>query len=307
MLSKNLKFLLIFVSFELSILFEDIEAKATNQVYIKAVNLDFPYFQDTNVIKVYENLSQMLCFSKCNMISNCAFVSFSRNRCRLFKRYAYGMLVESENSAYCKNKCANIDGLINYWPFYDSQVNDVIEGKDLYAPVNAFSTVDRHGNSNSAIHLKSGYYTVPNGVYFNGDFTVMAWAKVNKLVSFSRLFDFGISGSSVLIFFSEAGTGKPGVDVISSADLFTYSTFIKPVVLNEWFHIAAVLKDTTLSLYFNGVFQGSHLSNIPIGINRNLNFIGKSNMGNPNAEADIDDFKIFNRALSLQEIIDDYN
>ncbi|RNA15340.1 Alginate lyase N-terminal domain-containing, partial [Brachionus plicatilis] len=277
----------------------------THDEYIKIKNLDFPDFQDTNLIKIYDISNQMLCFSKCSIISKCAFVSFNGSKCRLLKRYAFRMLVESSKSAYCKNNCDDINGLINYWPIYESQVNDIVEGKDLYAPVNAFTTADRHGNENAAIRLKSGYYRVPEGVYFNGDFTVMAWAKVNKLVSFSRLFDFGVSRSSVLIFLSEAGTGKPGVDVISSKDLFTYSTFNKPVELSKWFHIAAVLKDSILSLYFNCTFQSSHLSNIPTRINRNLNFIGKSNMGNPNADADIDDFKIFNRALNIQEITDE--
>ncbi|CAF0727765.1 unnamed protein product [Brachionus calyciflorus] len=279
-----------------------------SDVYKVLKDSDFPEMLDGNLIGVFNITTKINCFRKCSLSKSCAFVTFKENRCSLYKRLAFNLKIPSLNAIYCRNFCGSVAGLINYWPIYNSLLSDLIESKDLYEPVNAGFTSDRFGNNGAAIALNKGHYKVPQGVYFNGDFTVTSWVKVKQVIGFSRLFDFGsTSGSAVLIFLTDnTSDGRPGVDVFSYTDLSTFSKFLKPVELNKWFHIAAVLKGENLSIYFNGVFQQATHSVIPTGIVRDKSFIGKSNMNNPDANADTDDFKIFNRALSIKEIIEDF-
>jgi hypothetical protein len=83
------------------------------------------------------------------------------------------------------------NGLINYWTF-NGNVNDCIGVANLYEGSNVALTLDRFGQSNSALSLSNGFYKVPLGVYFSGSqLTIMAWVKVRSYKSCSRLVDFG--------------------------------------------------------------------------------------------------------------------
>jgi hypothetical protein len=89
----------------------------------------------------------------------------------------------------------------------------------------------------------------------------------------------------------------------SHHSLLKSSTTLK---LNTWVHIAVVLKDTLANIYLNGILDSSGQLLKPRHVTRTSNFIGKSNWAHdPNTDASFDEIKIFNRALFIEEIIEE--
>ena len=182
-----------------------------------------------------------------------------------------------------------------------------MSGQHLYGGVNAEYTDDRFGNENSAIHLNNGYIKIPDGTYFNGNFTITAWIKLKSIRWHSRLFDFGNDSENNLMF-TFWGT--------SSNILFRYSrsnfpypkATQRPVELNKWTHFAASLEGNIAKTYLNGELQATNLINPPLNLNTKSNFIGHSNnhlYGDQDVDAIFDDIKIYDRALDLYEIQQD--
>lgn len=75
--------------------------------------------------------------------------------------------------------------------------------------------------------------------------------------------------------------------------------------LNKWTHVAVTLDDNGAKLYINGELEAENTEiNIrPSDFRPSLNYIGHSQFAaDPDLKASIDDFRIFNYALSVSEI-----
>ena len=200
--------------------------------------------------------------------------------------------------------------LTNYWPF-DNHVNDIIGGANLYGGFTIGSksfTSDRFGYWQSALYLNKAYYQMPNGVYFNGDYTVCVWVKMNTINGRNRIMSIGTSSYTVnSIIFSLVYNSSPTPYVYISAN-YTGNQLISPtnLPLNQWTHIAFTLSGSIGTIYLNGtnVKQGTTL--IPSNTNRTYNYFGTSwysgNILNQYPNAIFDEVKIFNRCLSQREI-----
>ena len=72
-----------------------------------------------------------------------------------------------------------------------SNLNDVISGATLYNGHGFSYVADRYNIPNAAISLDNGYLQVPEGVYFAGDFTFIAWVNFRTMSDQMRIFVFG--------------------------------------------------------------------------------------------------------------------
>ncbi len=68
--------------------------------------------------------------------------------------------------------------LVNYWPVKNGVMADVIGSVSTTSASPTFTT-DRFGNANGAILSTNmnNFWTVANGVYMSGDYTITAWVK----------------------------------------------------------------------------------------------------------------------------------
>lgn len=78
---------------------------------------------------------------------------------------------------------------------------------------------------------------MPPGVYFSGDFTFIAWIKINSFVINGRIFDFGNGAGSdnILIHFSGVYLK---VFVFSSNKQSYFTNSVLALKLNVWYHTA---------------------------------------------------------------------
>lgn len=200
-------------------------------------------------------------------------------------------------------------GLVYYWPIFDN-VKDLIGGAHMVLGTSASLAMDRYGNERSAISLNNGFYTVPDNIYFNSDFTITVWVKTRSINNYCSVLDFsnGVSKDNVILGLSHLTTGRPyfSIENIELSQLISD----KMLKLNQWEHIAAVLHGTIGTIYINGALAGTSTMQRPGNLIRTKSFIGRnswSSLGYPDANADIDELKIFSRALDPEEIKKDMN
>ena len=192
----------------------------------------------------------------------------------------------------------------------DNNVYDSAGGAHLYNGSNVQFVKDRFGKANSAIRFTDGYYQVPPGVYFKGDFTVSVWIKAIGIVNTGgTIIDFGngVSSDNIRFITSYQNEYKP----VFYVNINNYESNVEPsltLVLGQWTHLVFTLSGSNGALYMNGLLisQSSDLFT-PRNINRTLNYIGKDNWnsyldGNGNLWADLDDLRFYNRAMSQAEI-----
>jgi len=156
---------------------------------------------------------------------------------------------------------------------------------------------------------KAQYVTLPQeAINQLTDFTIAAWVNLASDQSWSRLFDFGQSTTVNMFLTPRAGvTGdvpRFAITVGGSGQeqRITGSTALP---LNQWVHLAVTLSQNTGTLYVNGQPAGTNtgmtLTPSSLG-NPGDRWIGRSQYGDPFLDATIDEFHIFDRALSQAEL-----
>jgi hypothetical protein len=296
------------------------ESKISKSIYSKLSDKNNFILDSSYLITSFESNTKHKCLARCTNENRCVYAIFKQNKCYICKTNFTSFVSYSANGnsiIYQKNSFNPTNGLTNYWTF-NGNVNDAIGNAHLYGGVNAALTTDRFGVPNSALSLTDGYYRAPSGVYFSGtQLSIMGWVKITNIKKFSRLVDFGnvdgVGGDTIMLCLSDQETGKPYINFQSGTTnmaVFSSTALIK----DQWQHLAAVNAHPNYYIYIDGIVVGQTywmVTHIISNVNRPSNFIGRSNYktccNEEDANAVFDDLKIFNRALSQQEIQSEMN
>jgi len=200
------------------------------------------------------------------------------------------------------------NGRILYYNF-DANTNDISGNNQHGVALGGTSyTTDRFGNATGAIQLNgtNGYVDVPDNVWFyNTAFAVSSWIKPTSYTNWSRVFDFNNAAPSdnVLLAISNGTTGNLHSDIrLGTGGSNAVATTSKPI-LNKWNHVIFMHDGTTAKIYLNGVLAGSTTTPLPQFVTRINNYIGRSAWAtDAYANCAFDDFMIYNRALTTDEI-----
>ncbi|WP_428964950.1 beta-L-arabinofuranosidase domain-containing protein [Micromonospora fluostatini] len=140
------------------------------------------------------------------------------------------------------------------------------------------------------------------------DFTIATWVNLASVQSWSRLFDFG-QNTTVNMFLTPragvTGTVPRFAITVSGGGGEQRIDGTTALPTNQWVHLAVTLSQQTGTLYVNGQQAGQNtamtLNPSHLG-NPGNRWIGRSQCGDPYLDATVDEFHIFDRALSPQEI-----
>lgn len=202
------------------------------------------------------------------------------------------------------------------WYNFDDESSDVI--------------TDLSGHENHGIPF--GNLTISDGLFdksakFNGintyiklpsnlmaditDFTISTWVYLESSSMWQRVFDFGVN-SSKYMFFAPNGDDVGRFAITVSGNGSEQRVSGSQVPINSWQHIVITKSGNTVTYYLNGSYNSSSNSVTlnPRDLGENLNnYIGKSQFtaDDPYLKGYVDEFKVYNRALSVEEIAEEYS
>ena len=152
------------------------------------------------------------------------------------------------------------------------------------------------------------YISLPTINLTNVNYTIETWFKYNEntISGYKRIFDFGqsatVASSNILLCFRDGST-------VASPTIFFFAgdgqqaDFAIPASINiqNWNHYALVLNGTTASFYINGILMGTYTGQKSTA-NYSSNFIGRSNDSTATTVGNWQDFRIWSKARTPQEI-----
>jgi hypothetical protein len=159
------------------------------------------------------------------------------------------------------------------------------------------------------------YYSLPNmdlGFWSAREgFSICMWFlfdDFDRIRSFSRIFDLGLGPGNKNVLLARYGNG----DTLSL--IYNYDGPIQqidspiPITFGTWRHFCVTNQNTGAgkslwTFYENGILSlQTTLDPVLPQISLTSNFIGKSNWDDPTFKGKMDDFRIYSKALSAEEI-----
>jgi hypothetical protein len=182
----------------------------------------------------------------------------------------------------------------------------------------SFGTGPKTGLKN-ALHLvksSQGYVSIPAGLLSSASaMTIATWVYLNSSADWQRVWDFGTSTTSYMFFTPRISVSpnylrfaitRAGNDAGAEQQL----NGTAELSIGEWHHVAVVIGSSGGILYVDGAQlttnPGMTLKPSDLGSTTN-NYIGKSQYSDPYLDGSIDDFRVYDRALSAAEIQTLYN
>jgi hypothetical protein len=198
-------------------------------------------------------------------------------------------------------------GLLSCYPFSNSP-NDASGNNNHGTSPSVQYTADRFGNGNNALLVNdtTNYLTITNNSLKVNQFTYSVWVNVQNLPTATTSI---ISLGNSLV--DQAILLGPGIG-FGLASYNSDGTYSSSVIsgsapsLNTWYHVVMVRNSTTVGLYVNGNLSASKsiAGKTPgYGTSNFGAYIGRRTGNVPQYfKGKIDDVRIFNRALSTNEI-----
>jgi hypothetical protein len=272
----------------------------------------------TNNISIFRNFATQSVINTSTMANR---VNFSAGTMPIFAQFADidgdgkpEMITSNYNShtiSVFKNQTKPSNGLIAHYPFNGNAGDS--SGFENHGTVfsGVSNTTDRKNVANKAFTFNgstNAYINVPANVSLNtanlNNITISCWFKASLTIPAIQRRIFNIQSSTAvnydlsydqtikkLVFINWNGTSA--AIQFNSTDTFS---------LNTWHFVALVIDSTnTTKLYVNGVLQGTSTNTVVKPVNPILS-IGRHLTGGWNFDGAIDEFRVYDKALTLAQI-----
>lgn len=136
------------------------------------------------------------------------------------------------------------------------------------------------------------------------NFTIACWVNWDGGAAWQRIFDFGNDTTQYMFLTPASGNGTLRFACTTNGGGAEQFIETSPLPVGQWRHITVTRSNTIARLYTNGVLVASGTVNVaPANFNPALNYLGKSQWPDPLFNGRLDEFYIYNHALSSAEIV----
>jgi hypothetical protein len=165
------------------------------------------------------------------------------------------------------------------------------------------------GHTGNALSLDgvSAFVVLPVGVVSAlTEATIATWVQVDASRTWQRIVDFGNNTTVYVFLTSTSSTGKIQLAITTNSNPGQQLlNGINELPLSTWKHVAVVLDGQTASLYVDGALESTSAITLrlkDLGTTAN-NWLGRSQyMQDPYFMGALDDFRIYDRALTAMEV-----
>jgi hypothetical protein len=250
----------------------------------------------------------------CNIVSTQCFNGYISD----FRIYNSVLSASDIQTLYATGANNSLSGCVSYFPF-DGNLNDAMGANSVVVGAGSVSYVQGRVASSTGgvgsgkavylaneanvalVNAASNYMTA--NMTFSTVMTISMWIYATAFVN-SQSYVFYTNGAGFV------GFGLGFSSVIGGTINGVGWTTTTPAKINTWYHCTLVATTGTpgsLLLYVNGAYIGSLSGNFTVASNTSILF-GNVLTGGTNPFAGyIDDFRIYNRALSASEVSGIYN
>jgi hypothetical protein len=173
----------------------------------------------------------------------------------------------------------------------------------------AVAASDRFGNAGGAMAFSGAgnYIRCKSGAYFGSQYSVTAWVNATAYNSSSHILDFGNgqAADNTDLALTSGNSGLPYFEAYIGGTQVGDCGAVTPIGSNQWVYLVGTCTETQICLYYNGVLQASNTAavNRAAPVDTIFNYLGRSNWGAYAYFAGrLDDIRIFDRALSADEV-----
>jgi hypothetical protein len=147
------------------------------------------------------------------------------------------------------------------------------------------------------------YVALPAGVANSDDITIAAWVRWNGGAAWQRVFDFGDSTAANMFLTPMSADNTMRFAITTGGGATEQILDTEPMPIGPWVHLAVTLSGNTGLLYVNGAPRiGGRITLDPSDITPAFNYVGKSQYADPLFRGFIDDLRIYEYALTADEI-----
>ena len=164
------------------------------------------------------------------------------------------------------------------------------------------------GLQNNAVTLNgsNGYVSLPNGIVSGlMSFSICAWVNLSAGTAWSRIFDFGTGTTAYMFLTPNSGVGVR-FSITIGGNGQEQQVKAPALATGSWQQVAVTLAANTGTLYVNGaqVAQNTSMTLNPANLGTTTqNWLSRSQCaGDPYLDGQIDNFRIYDRALTAAEV-----
>ena len=215
-------------------------------------------------------------------------------------------LNRSGNSAQVSATPTGIPALVARYAF-DGNTNDS-SGNANHPIITSGTPSFVAGKYGSAMELDgtSQYTMLPANLLASvTNFTIAAWVNWGGGAAWQRIFDFGNDTTQYMFLTPSSGSGTLRFAITTNGGGAEQILETAPLPVGQWRHVAITRNGNIARLYTNGVVAVSRTNLItitPASFNPVLNYLGKSQYGDPLFNGRLDELFIYNYALNDTEI-----
>ena len=194
--------------------------------------------------------------------------------------------------------------MIARWDFEDNLNDDTQNMLDMASPSTPKYVAD-HKVGDKSLSLTAQFVQLPYRVADSDELSVAMWVKWNtSTTQWQRIFDFGNDEDHYLFLTPNSGTSKMRFAIKNGGDEQILDC---PSKLSSylWKHVVVTIGKDKTAIYVDGteVASTTGITIKPSDIRPVLNYLGRSQYtADPNISANYDDVRIFNYALSADEV-----
>lgn len=193
-------------------------------------------------------------------------------------------------------------GLIAHLSFDDNLLDSTVNFNHG-APYGTIAYTDgKTGGKAVSLNGSNSFIQLPVNLFNQQDLTIATWIYWRGASAWQRIFDFGNGDSEYMFLTPNSASGQLRFTMRNGGAEQQLNTSSIPV--GKWTHVAVTLGADAVRMYVNGnlVAESSTITIRPMDFKPVLNYIGRSQYPDPLFNGYLDDFRVYNYALTANEI-----